>query len=442
MTQTKAVPSAPVQVPVPPVEPTPVVMPPVVPMPPVTQASFAVQVPVTPRNDDPFAVPAVQTVPTVTPPVATVIVETKSASALPHVDSTRADPLNMPPELLKPKPTKSEVVKKDTTTVVKKDSTVTLIPTKTADGKAVTTIPTKTVETMHAPILPMGFGSVHGARVAGVEVAAEAQQPHSEEVVEKITGPRYSLFPAILGSHRNKVDGPGNAFGDGGIPPEILARGGGYNMPPPGVSMPPFDAGIAPGWANAFTPKGTTRPIPADFGPVQYPTNAFEDVLAHAMTPPYWAPPAPVAFHPTMAVPPTTPVEVSRINTGTTSAPLPLVMVTLKEALYPSQREEAAEKLGFSVDMKKRPEVVACLVDAAQVDPAANVRAACVRSLIRLEANTPEVVAVLRNLRSDRDAVVRKEVEKVRLPAAAAPVSVQDNAIQPVSAKGIVSPIK
>lgn len=447
------------------VTPAPVVQPPVTPMPPITQTSATLPAaPVSVETDDPFAMPKVSsapvtpiqvtvpvpfvtptvtTAPTLVPPtVTTTIVETKTVT-LPHADATKADPLNTAPELLPNKAKKNVTILTPTTSTTttdktKKDATVTTIPTKVTDSKTVTTIPTKPATTP-APLLPMGFGSIYGANRAGVEVVAE-QQAHSAPVETTVIEhqPRYSLFPALFGSHR-KADGPNNAFFDGGIPPEILARGGGTNMPPPGVAMPPFDAGIAPGWANAFTPVGTTRPIPADFGPVQYPTNAFEDKLAHAMTPPYSAPPVP--FHPTMAVPPSTPLEVSRVMTGNTSTPLPLVLVTLKDALYPSQREEAAEHLGTVTDMKKRAEVVAYLVDAAQTDPAGIVRAACVRSLSRLQADSPEVVTVLQTLRNDRDPMVRKEVERVHLPTTGVPVH-QDNAVQPVSAKGIPSPIK
>ena len=55
----------------------------------------------------------------------------------------------------------------------------------------------------------------------------------------------------------------------------------GYPMPrpphaPAGAAVA-VDQGVPPGLANAFTEGGTTRPIPADFGPLPAPGNAFGD---------------------------------------------------------------------------------------------------------------------------------------------------------------------
>ena len=53
----------------------------------------------------------------------------------------------------------------------------------------------------------------------------------------------------------------------------------------------------------------------------------------------------------------------------------------LKEALLPSQREAAADSL-CKVDWKVCPQVVDALMSAAKEDPAATVRASCVRCLV------------------------------------------------------------
>jgi hypothetical protein len=81
----------------------------------------------------------------------------------------------------------------------------------------------------------------------------------------------------------------------------------------------------------------------------------------------------------------------------------------LKESLYPSQREWAAEKLS-GLDGRKNGEVVPALVQGAREDPAPSVRAGCVRALARLKVNSMPVVEALRAMRSDSDARVQHEV--------------------------------
>jgi HEAT repeat protein len=85
-------------------------------------------------------------------------------------------------------------------------------------------------------------------------------------------------------------------------------------------------------------------------------------------------------------------------------------MVVLRESLYPSQREDAAELLG-SLDWRGHPEAVDLLVDRARQDPAPTVRAECVRSLGRMRANTLPVVEVVKALQSDEDPYVRHEAD-------------------------------
>jgi hypothetical protein len=96
----------------------------------------------------------------------------------------------------------------------------------------------------------------------------------------------------------------------------------------------------------------------------------------------------------------------------------------LRDALYPSQREWAADALS-RVDWRTNPQVVPALVAAAREDPAATVRAACVRSLARMNANGVMVLEALQALKTDTDPRVRQEVEAAlghlnRLPKPAA----------------------
>jgi hypothetical protein len=200
--------------------------------------------------------------------------------------------------------------------------------------------------------------------------------------------------------------------------------------PPMPGPMPPMDGGVPAGMANAFTTTGTTRPIPANFGPAYYPPNAFVDAgapqtmpypqampyppmpgypPAMMMTPrPYYAPP--MAYNPAPAPAPATPETAS----------VPQLLAMLKEAMYPSQREMAADRLG-STDYRKEQPIVDALVLGAREDPAATVRAACLRALTHMKAEGPAVEAAVRELKNDRDERVRREAEQSPFVGRAAP---------------------
>jgi hypothetical protein len=78
----------------------------------------------------------------------------------------------------------------------------------------------------------------------------------------------------------------------------------------------------------------------------------------------------------------------------------------LREALYPSQREWAAEKLA-GLDWRTNDWAVRALVQGAREDPAPTVRAECVRTLARMKVDTISVVTTLQGLQSDSDVRVR-----------------------------------
>src|SRR5262249_19120834 len=83
----------------------------------------------------------------------------------------------------------------------------------------------------------------------------------------------------------------------------------------------------------------------------------------------------------------------------------------LRDSLYPSQREWAVESLS-ALDWRMHPDVVQALVLGAREDPAASVRAGCVRALARMNANSGSVVAAVQSLQADADPPVRHEVER------------------------------
>jgi hypothetical protein len=84
---------------------------------------------------------------------------------------------------------------------------------------------------------------------------------------------------------------------------------------------------------------------------------------------------------------------------------------TLRDSLYPSQREWAAESMA-AVDWRTHPQVVQALTTAAKEDPAPSVRASCVRCLAAMKVNTVSVVTVVQGLKSDKDPRVRQEAER------------------------------
>jgi HEAT repeats len=96
---------------------------------------------------------------------------------------------------------------------------------------------------------------------------------------------------------------------------------------------------------------------------------------------------------------------------GSTAATVGQLVAVLQGATYPEQRQWAADNLA-GVRWQANPTAVAVLVATSHGDTAASVRAACVRSLGKLGANTPEVVEALRAARKDSDLRVRLEADR------------------------------
>jgi len=97
----------------------------------------------------------------------------------------------------------------------------------------------------------------------------------------------------------------------------------------------------------------------------------------------------------------------------------------LHDALYPSQREWAAEKLS-AYDWKQNDAALQALTQALREDPAATVRAACVRALAKMKANTYPVVSAIQVAKNDADPRVRTEADEalsILAPGATAPAA-------------------
>jgi hypothetical protein len=219
-------------------------------------------------------------------------------------------------------------------------------------------------------------------------------------------------------------------------PPVVLsARGNAFTEAKPGTYPPGMmmDRGAPPGLANAFTPGGTGRPIPADFGGPAAVANAFTSDVNDRRQP--YAPQGQlVMVNPAMAVPPRITAQAGAASAGD-QASLPQLQAVLRDSLYPSQREWAAEKLA-ALDWRREPRIVDCLTKAAHDDPAPTVRAGCVRCLAQMHLNTVPVVSVIQSLKTDADPRVRHEVEQA-LAVLGVPTQPGDASVQPASLPGL-----
>jgi hypothetical protein len=111
----------------------------------------------------------------------------------------------------------------------------------------------------------------------------------------------------------------------------------------------------------------------------------------------------------------------------------------LRDAMLPSQREWAADKLA-EIDWRRNSQVVDALVQSAKDDPAASVRAGCIHSLAKMNANTTAVLATIASLKTDGDPRVQKEATEAlsKLAPGQMPSMMSDPAVQPAGALQVV----
>jgi hypothetical protein len=97
---------------------------------------------------------------------------------------------------------------------------------------------------------------------------------------------------------------------------------------------------------------------------------------------------------------------------------LPLLAL-LRNSIYPSEREWAADCLA-TVDGRSNPQVVQSLLAAAREDPAATVRASCIRNLARMNVPPQMVLTALQSLKADPHPLVQQAIDQAvaRLGAA------------------------
>lgn len=113
------------------------------------------------------------------------------------------------------------------------------------------------------------------------------------------------------------------------------------------------------------------------------------------------APPAGIA---TAVAPPAAPAMPTPVL-----SPQQLVSL-LQTSAYPDQREWAAHALG-NFDGTSNPLSLQAVLGAARQDPAPLVRAACVRSLARMNVNTWPVLSTVQALKGDADPRVQHEAD-------------------------------
>jgi hypothetical protein len=244
------------------------------------------------------------------------------------------------------------------------------------------------------------------ASQTGAGAFAEGNANVAAHAGQGVFGPGYvrmafGTYPPGYGPMGQQVYMPG--YGPGGYPPVPF---GGMAQPNQYAQMPPNGYGQTP-------PAGY-------YGPMNQ----------AAMTASY-RPPAPKYLQPGMASVAAASAPAPQGPSGEMDATRLLGM--LRESLYPSEREWAADKLAV-VDWRINGQVVQALILGAKEDPAATVRAGCVRSLARMNVNTVPVVAAVNSLKTDTDPRVQREVEHALARLAPSQRSTADQAVQPASA--------
>jgi HEAT repeats len=217
-------------------------------------------------------------------------------------------------------------------------------------------------------------------------------------------------IPADMGKDYNR----GNAF--------EAVSGTIQTDPPMGVPPQAMNCGPPPGWQGQGGMPMMQQPmvamVPPGFppGPMQPAMGPRPMMLPNPdMLPVHNNGPVPGA-----AQAPPAPGEqngVQQVSARSMASALPegagvqdLLMI-LSDCMYPSQREWAAERLS-RFDWHGQPQVLEGVLHAAGQDPAPAVRAACIRSLVRMKAGNGFVIQALTQLCGDKDQRVRQEAEQ------------------------------
>jgi hypothetical protein len=202
--------------------------------------------------------------------------------------------------------------------------------------------------------------------------------------------------PAVAGAFGMPVGGSPAA---GMYPPPGYGGPRAPGMVPPGM-MPPGYAGMMPRGMYPQMPYGPAMPA------MYQPNPGVAGQPIQQMS--YSAPVGGMGAGPqvAMATPP-----VNLLPAAGTAVQPAEAMATLRDSIYPSQREWSAGQLA-SLDWHTHGDAVQALATAAREDPAPLVRAACVRALGRMGCNSAPVLNTLQALKTDGDPRVLHEVEQ------------------------------
>jgi hypothetical protein len=183
------------------------------------------------------------------------------------------------------------------------------------------------------------------------------------------------------------------------------------NMYAQGWGAPGVPGPMAAGWPPQYMPPAAGMMPPAAQGMAYpYPPMAMAPAMPGANAPAGSAV-TPVAYHPSASAGQLPPLPSEERLTESDAHNSMALFQLLKDSLYPSQREWAADNLA-AAEWRANPMVVQALVTAAHDDPAPTVRVACVHSLAKLNAKSAPVLAMLQGLKADTDPRVRNEAEQ------------------------------
>lgn len=260
----------------------------------------------------------------------------------------------------------------------------------------------RTAKAPAAEVLP-GFGPQPLLGGGSVDVAA-GPKPESKPrgwFWSRKTTPNEELgrgpYPSLMAAGPNafSVEIPQQPAG-----PIMVAGGYGYGGYGPAMGYAGMGSPQAMAMAGyGFVPMGYAPP--SGYAPA---APAYPTMLAGYYPVPVPVPPPPPAL-------PVPSGEPARVVVSDQSGATGGLICQLRDSLLPSEREVAADRL-TRADWRAEPQVIEALVAAARADPAPAVRAACVRSLGKMNVNLVPVVNVVRSLKTDSDLRVRQEVEQ------------------------------
>jgi hypothetical protein len=224
--------------------------------------------------------------------------------------------------------------------------------------------------------------------------------------------------------------GTAQAYDNSHLPPgsaSVVAAGGDPRfLPVPIVTVPQARPPMAPPprmpeapnptmYVNAFTPAmppGNPPMMAYGYGPMpmQMPMPMMPPQgYPMPMTPMMPMQPAMGHANPAMGYANSAMDRPGATNVGTMS--LQQCTYMLQSSIYPTQREMAVDQL-CACDWRANPHIANVLLATAKDDPAAMVRVAAVRGLVRMGIFTEQAMATYNQLKNDADPRVRQEAER------------------------------